>query len=220
MRERIERDWPLRRYDAVTEYVDNFGYQLAARAGIGRVSHWRFSVVQDTSINAYSIGDGQIYITEGAIIAAADESELAAVLGHEMGHDIAGHLCPRAEKPEESPWWDIFSSSSDTRPDQRKSRSYYGSLGQVIDPAKEQEANRNAAVILRKAGYDPSAIRRMAQHIAEQERSRGGGQRRSHLSYLNQQRSPWRTPDSAGAIAFGDSSRLHEIQQLLRENQQ
>jgi len=220
VRERIERDWPLRRPDAVTEYIDNFGYQLAARAGIGRVSNWRFSVVQDTSINAYSIGDGQIYITEGAIVAAADESELAAVLGHEMGHDIAGHLCPRAEKPGESPWWDIFSSSSDTRPEQRKSLSYQGSLHQVIDPSKEREANRNAAVILRKAGYDPGAILRIARRIAERERSREGGQRRSHLSYLNQQGRPWRNPDSMGEIAIGDASRLHEIQQLLRENHQ
>ena len=218
VRERIEHDWPLRRFDKVTEYIDNFGDELATRAGIGRVSNWRFSVVQDTSINAYSIGDGQIYITEGAIVAAVGEAELAAVLAHEMGHDIAGHFCPRAEKSGESPWWDIFSSSSDRISRQRKTLSYYGSLRQAIDPVKEAEANRNAEIILRKAGYDPGATRRMAQHIAAQARNASGGQRPSHLSYLNEQQRVWHNPDNMGQAPFRSSASLQQIQQTLRDD--
>jgi len=219
VRDRIERDWPLRYLDAVTDLIDGFGYELAVRSGIARVSDWRFRVVQDTSINAYSIGDGQIYITEGAIVAAADDSELAAILAHEMGHDIAGHLCPRAEKPGESPWWDVFSPSSESSSSGSQDLSYYGNLRQVIDPAKEREANKNAAIILRKAGYDPHAIHRVEQRIARQSRAYPRTRRRSHLSYLGEhQQQHWNNPDDPTHAVSRSSSQLQAIQQRLRND--
>lgn len=215
VRERIERDWPLRGYDAVTRYIDDFGYGLARKSGIAGVSRWRFRVVQDTSINAYSIGDGQVYITEGAIVAAADESELAAILAHEMGHDIAGHLCPRSERDEQTPDWDVFSPAAPP-PARSRTESYYGTLRQVIDPEKEREANRNAAVILRKAGYDPRAIRRIEQRIVQRERANGRPGARSHLSY-GASESPRYQQHYPPPVAARPGAELLVIQQFLHD---
>lgn len=216
VRERIERDWPLRGYDAVTRYIDDFGYGLAQGAGIAGVSRWRFRVVQDTSINAYSIGDGQIYITEGAIVAAANEAQLAAILAHEMGHDIAGHLCPRSERDEEKPDWDVFSPAAPA-PAHPRAESFYGTLRQVIDPEKEREANRNAAVILRKAGYDPAAIRRIAQRIMQRERANGRSGARSHLSY-GASESPRYQQYYPPPAAARPGAELMVIQQILHDD--
>lgn len=217
VRARIERDWPLRHSDAVTRFIQGFGTQLAIKAGIDQVSRWRFGVVQDTSINAYSIGDGLIYITEGAIVTAGDEADLAAVLAHEMGHDIAGHFCPRASQDrDQTPWWDIFSSKPPP-PSRRQSLSYYGPLRQVIDPAKEQEADRNAAIIMRKAGYDPNARQRVAQRIA---RSRSDADRSghpNHFSFLARQY-PWVDPDQSGSSSSYQAAEFHRVQRLLANN--
>jgi predicted Zn-dependent protease len=215
VRARIERDWPLRRADSVTRYLQDFGRELAYRAGIERVSNWRFFVVQNTSINAYSIGDGLIYVTEGAISKAANEDELAAVLAHEMGHDIAGHFCPRAqENGDDSPWWDIFSSPRTSHSRHRGTESYYGSLRQVIDPVKEREADHYARGILRSAGYDPGAMARIARRVS---RSSGNG-RPSHLRYLPQGESQWAYPDDPRSSAFHRSSELQAIQRRLRND--
>jgi predicted Zn-dependent protease len=215
VRERIEHDWPLRRTDSVTRYLQDFGRRLANRAGIGRVSNWRFFVVQNTSINAYSIGDGLIYITEGAISKSADEDELAAILAHEMGHDIAGHFCPRAQNNgDKSPWWDIFSSPPSHSSMHRGTESYYGSLRQVIDPIKENEADRNARVILRKAGYDPRAMARIARRV-----SRGTNSGRpSHLRYLPAGESQWIYQDEPERPEFRRNSQLQTIQQRLHND--
>jgi len=47
------------------------------------------SVVVSTSVNAYLTRDG-IYVTAGMVRVMEDDSELAVVLGHEMGHHILG----------------------------------------------------------------------------------------------------------------------------------
>ena len=77
-------DPPLQRY------VNDIGQQLA------RVSHrpnlpWTFTVVDSPAINAFALPGGYIYLTRGLLAYLDDESELAGVLGHEIGHVTARH---------------------------------------------------------------------------------------------------------------------------------
>lgn len=48
-------------------------------------------LVADPNINAFAVPGGNIYIHSGLVEAAANESELAGVLAHEMGHVIERH---------------------------------------------------------------------------------------------------------------------------------
>lgn len=172
VRERIEREWPLRTTDTVVQYIRDFGHSLAVRADIGHAASWRFEVLRDYSVNAFSIGDGLIYLTEGAILNAADESELAAILAHEMGHQLAGHFCagPTPNENRKS-WWETLLSPTDSATSEIPTRqdAKFGSLRRGVDPAKEREAEDLAANILRTAGYDPMAQMTPAQR---KERSR------------------------------------------------
>jgi predicted Zn-dependent protease len=52
---------------------------------------WRFTVVDVPAINAFAIPGGFIYVTRGILPFLDDESELAGVLGHEIGHVTARH---------------------------------------------------------------------------------------------------------------------------------
>lgn len=142
VKQRIIAEWPLRSTDYVVDYVRSLGNSLAQRAGIAHKARWRFLVVRDRSANGFSIGDGIIFITEGAILAAKDEVDLAGLIAHEMGHELAGHFCPGASDQSggDTPGGSVFG---------------IGSLRQGMDPAKEREADRIAAWILAKAGLAP-----------------------------------------------------------------
>jgi predicted Zn-dependent protease len=71
-------------------YVDRVGQTLA------RTSHrpqlpWTFAVVDTSAVNAFALPGGFIYVTRGILPFLRDEAELAAVMGHEVGHVDAKH---------------------------------------------------------------------------------------------------------------------------------
>ena len=69
----------------ITDYVQSLGYKLAAN-GPDKHQQFNFFVVQDNSINAFALPGGLIGVHTGLIVAANSESEVAGVLGHEIGH--------------------------------------------------------------------------------------------------------------------------------------
>ena len=59
---------------------------------------YHVTVLNSPAINAFALPNGQLYVTRGLLALANDESELASVLAHEMGHVIARHAQLREEK--------------------------------------------------------------------------------------------------------------------------
>jgi predicted Zn-dependent protease len=71
-------------------YVNRVGQRLAA------VSHrpglkYHFTVLDGDEVNAFALPGGYVYITRGILAYLNSEAELAAVLGHEIGHVTARH---------------------------------------------------------------------------------------------------------------------------------
>ena len=75
----------------INAYLHSLGYQLAAHSDNPRQT-FNFFVVQDPSINAFALPGGFIGVHSGLILAAESESELAAVLAHEMAHVTQRHM--------------------------------------------------------------------------------------------------------------------------------
>lgn len=75
----------------VTDYVQALGNKLTA-ASPDKQQKFNFFVVQDNSINAFAMPGGVIGVHTGLILASNSESELASVLGHEIGHVTQRHL--------------------------------------------------------------------------------------------------------------------------------
>src|SRR3972149_4360146 len=71
-------------------YVKNTGEKLAAQSH-RRDLVYRFTVVDSKEVNAFALPGGYIYITRGLLAYLNSEAELAAVLGHEIGHVTARH---------------------------------------------------------------------------------------------------------------------------------
>jgi beta-barrel assembly-enhancing protease len=82
---------------ALARYVRSLGERLARTAdSSSRV--WRFAVVDDTTVNAFAVPGGYIYVNRGLIDRAETMAELAGVLGHEIGHVQLRHSAEQMEQ--------------------------------------------------------------------------------------------------------------------------
>lgn len=80
------------RYDIKTlqQYVNRIGQRLARNSHRPHLKY-TFTVLDSTEVNAFALPGGYIYITRGLLAYLNSEAELAAVLGHELGHVTARH---------------------------------------------------------------------------------------------------------------------------------
>ena len=65
--------------------------QLCHEMNVG-VCTWQFRVSSDRSLNASAGGNGQIVINRGIVEYARNEEEVAVVIAHEIGHQMADHV--------------------------------------------------------------------------------------------------------------------------------
>lgn len=59
---------------------------------------WTFAVIDDPAVNAFALPGGHIYVTRGLLAHLRTTDELAAVLGHEVGHVTARHSVVQLRK--------------------------------------------------------------------------------------------------------------------------
>lgn len=74
----------------IVDYVGQVGERVAAAAG--KPYQCTFTVVDSDVVNAFTTPPGcYVYVTRGLLALMNSEAELAAVLGHEVGHVTADH---------------------------------------------------------------------------------------------------------------------------------
>src|SRR5258708_8187559 len=78
---------------ALQAYVDGVGQKLLAQAGMG--GSYRFAVRDLPIANAHAMSN-YVFVTRGLLASLDDEAELAAALGHELGHLGQHHAAQRA----------------------------------------------------------------------------------------------------------------------------
>jgi predicted Zn-dependent protease len=72
------------------KYVNLVGRVLSRMTNRPEID-FHFAVLNTDEINAYAAPGGYIFVTRGALLKMQDESELAGVLAHEMGHIVEKH---------------------------------------------------------------------------------------------------------------------------------
>ena len=78
----------------VTGYINALGQSLVRYSKRSNI-RYTFKVVNKKGVNAYAVPGGYIYVHLDLIRATKNESELAAVLGHEIGHIVGRHSMKR-----------------------------------------------------------------------------------------------------------------------------
>jgi len=81
----------------LNDYVRQVGQSLAARTHRTQMPY-SFRAVNATYVNAYAFPGGSIACTRGILLSLDNEAELAALLGHELGHVNARHTAQQMSK--------------------------------------------------------------------------------------------------------------------------
>ena len=79
------------------DYVQRVGEKLAAVSEMPDLE-WHFTIVDTDDVNAFATMEGYVYISRGILPYFQNEADLAAVLGHEIGHITAEHLKKQQRK--------------------------------------------------------------------------------------------------------------------------
>ncbi|MDN5843103.1 MAG: M48 family metalloprotease [Alcaligenaceae bacterium] len=177
----------------VNQYLTQMGRGLAAHAPqpIGQ----RITVfpVRDPSINAFALPGGYIGINSGLIVASDSESELAAVMAHEIGHVMQRHIARGITQQAQGTGIMVASMVGAllaALAGQGNLAMGVATFGQAaaIDQqlgfsrSAEQEADRAGFQMMRKAGYDVRGMVAMFQRLMNASRLNEGGGGGSYAS--------------------------------------
>jgi len=93
------RKLPMCNSPRADAYLTQLGKRLVAHLNTSGVEYpWEFHCVNDRSINAFALPGGFVFVNRGAIEAADNEAELAAVMAHELSHVALRHGTNQATK--------------------------------------------------------------------------------------------------------------------------
>jgi predicted Zn-dependent protease len=90
-------DYGTVRDKALREYVSDVGKDISSRTHRPKMPY-SFWVVNATYVNAYAFPGGSIACTRGILLDLDNEAQLAALLGHELGHVNARHTAQQMSK--------------------------------------------------------------------------------------------------------------------------
>ena len=93
----LEAQYGLYQDDAMQERVNRIGQRLAAVSGRTEIAY-SFKVLNHNEVNALACPGGFIYVFKGLIDYMPSDTELAGVLGHEVGHVAKKHTVNSIEK--------------------------------------------------------------------------------------------------------------------------
>lgn len=157
---------------ALQQYVSEIGQRLAKashRPGI----EYRFLVVDSPEVNAFALPGGYIYITRGILAYLNSEAELAAVLGHELGHVTARHSVQQISASTAAnvgiSILGIFVPQARGALGSAATDLLGGALLSGYGREHELEADRLGAEYLARTGYDPQAMVKVVGVLKNQE---------------------------------------------------
>lgn len=86
----ITKEYGLYNDGVLTQYITGVGHRL------GELSHrpqlpYDFKILDTSTVNAFAVPGGFVYMTRGILAYLNSEAELACVMGHEIGHITARH---------------------------------------------------------------------------------------------------------------------------------
>lgn len=169
----VEREFKILDDAYLRAYLAGIGQRVGAAMGASQFE-MTFHVVADPRINAFAVPGGHIFVTSQTVLVCQDESELAGVVAHEVGHAEARHLAHRVEKAARvnlaamaAVLAGAFLSGSPQAGAALAAFGVAGAQAKMLQysRADEEDADRRAARALVAAGYDPWGLVRFMETV-------------------------------------------------------
>ncbi|HTT41093.1 MAG TPA: M48 family metalloprotease [Burkholderiales bacterium] len=151
----------------VSDYINALGYKLASNSP-NPSQEFEFFVLSDKTVNAFALPGGFINVNSGLIQTAQSESELAAVLAHEISHVTQHHIARLFNQQKQAGLASLAAIAlailaARTSPDLAQAAAaagQYATYQTAVNFTRdnEREADRIGIQILEKSGYDPHAM--------------------------------------------------------------
>jgi len=179
--EGMKKETPINNDKKVNRYVQCVANALVQQTDAKwRQSPWEVVVFEDDQVNAFALPGGKIGVYTGLLLVAENQHQLAAVLGHEIAHVMAGHSNERLSS-------DQFIQTALTVADnalaatgsqhQSEWMTAFGLGAQVgialpFSRTHESEADIIGLDLMAKAGFTPEESIKLWQNMA----AKGGSQ--------------------------------------------
>lgn len=89
--EGVIREYGIYEDQSIQEYVNAVGQNLARHSHMPN-AEFHFTVLDTDDFNAFATDGGYVYVHRGLLAYLNSEAELAAVMGHEIGHVTGRHM--------------------------------------------------------------------------------------------------------------------------------
>lgn len=165
-------------------YVARVGKRIAVQSGLsGSERDFTVTLLNSPVSNAFAIPGGYVYVTRQLLALMNDEAELAAVLGHEVGHVAARHSSSRSRT---SGVTSVLAGILGAVTGSSQVGQIAGQAAQLytlrFSRQQELQADDLGVRYLGSGGYDPLAMSTVLDSLADQNTldQQAGGNARSN----------------------------------------
>ncbi|WP_348243231.1 M48 family metalloprotease [Leptolyngbya sp. DQ-M1] len=171
---------------SLQDYIDAVGERVVQRSEAAKAPYpFEFHLLRDSqTVNAFALPGGQIFITAALLGRMNSEAQLAAVLGHEVGHVVGRHGAEHLAKQQlgVSLVNAIGVAASGGEDGGQGAAAIAQAANQLVNlrygRQDEAESDRLGLKFMLQAGYDPRGILELMQILAQS----SGGRKPEFLS--------------------------------------
>lgn len=157
----------------VQKRVEDIGKRIAAVCDRKEISY-HFYVVNEDDVNAFSLPGGYVFVYKGLVDKVENDSELAGVIGHEVGHIVARHSIKRLQGQQLYSVLRVLTSAAPAKSGEIGTAADIAVTQLMLGYSREDEllADQLGTRYARLAGYDPNAMITFLMKLQQVEKRR------------------------------------------------
>ena len=151
------------------EYVRRIGAAMAATTeGDYPSTNWEFIVLNSDVINAFALPGGKVFVSRGLMHYMTNEAQLAAVIGHEIGHVTARHVDERISQAISAEiGLAVLGAMTESQLAVLGAQLVTGGYQLKFGRDQEREADRLGIRYMSNVNYDPQGMAQLLQILID-----------------------------------------------------